>query len=69
MLAAPGGQWAGTVWTAFYLRREREAAELLGIPFETVMQAALIPVAYTVETDFRPAARHPLDTMVHLDQL
>jgi hypothetical protein len=28
------------------LRHEREAAELLGIPFETVMQAALIPVAY-----------------------
>jgi hypothetical protein len=33
---------------------EREAAEILGIPFEKVMQAALIPVAYTVGTDFRP---------------
>jgi hypothetical protein len=30
--------------------------------------AALIPVAYTVGTDFRPAARHPLDSMVHLDR-
>jgi hypothetical protein len=32
------------------------------------MQAALIPVAYSVGTDFRPAARHPLDTMVHWDR-
>jgi nitroreductase len=52
----------------FHLRHEREAAELLGIPFEAVMQAALIPVAYSVGTALRPAARHPLDTMVHWDQ-
>ena len=32
------------------------------------MQAALIPVAYTVGTDFKPAARHPLETMVHWDR-
>jgi hypothetical protein len=32
------------------------------------MQAALIPVAYTIGTDFRPAARHRLATMVHWDQ-
>jgi hypothetical protein len=32
------------------------------------MQAALIPIAYTVGTDFRPAARHPLDTMVHWER-
>jgi hypothetical protein len=31
------------------------------------MQAALIPVAYTVGTDFRPATRHPLYAMVHWD--
>ena len=42
--------------------------ELLGIPFEEVMQAALIPVAYTIGTDFRPAARAPLDAMVHWDR-
>jgi hypothetical protein len=58
MLAARA-RGLGTVWTTFHLRHEREAAELLGIPFETVMQAALIPVAYGVGTDFRPAARHP----------
>jgi nitroreductase len=58
----------GTVWTTFHLRHEREAAKLLGIPFDEVMQAALIPVAYTVGTDFRPAARTPLDTIVQWDR-
>jgi nitroreductase len=67
MLAARA-RGLGTVWTTFHLRHEREAAEILGIPFEEVMQAALIPVAYTVGTDFKPAARHPLDTMAHWDR-
>jgi nitroreductase len=67
MLAARA-RGLGTVWTTFHLRHEREAAEVLGIPFDRVMQAALIPVAYTVGTDFRPAARHRLDTMVHWDR-
>jgi nitroreductase len=67
MLAARA-RGLGTVWTTFHLRREREAAEILGIPFDRVMQAALIPVAYTIGTDFRPAARRPLDTMVHWDR-
>jgi nitroreductase len=66
MLAARS-RGLGTVWTTFHLRHEREAAELLGIPFDKVMQAALIPVAYTIGTDFKPAARHALDTMVHWD--
>jgi nitroreductase len=67
MLAARA-RGLGTVWTTFHLRQEREAAELLGIPFEEVMQAALIPVAYTIGTDFKPAARHRLATMVHWDR-
>ncbi len=67
MLAARA-RGLGTVWTTFHLRHEREAADILGIPFEQVMQAALIPVAYTVGTDFQPAARSPLDTMVHWDR-
>jgi nitroreductase len=66
MLAARA-RGLGTVWTTYHLRHEREAAELLGIPHERVMQAALIPVAYTIGTSFRPAARRPLETMVHWD--
>jgi nitroreductase len=58
----------GTVFTTFHLLREQEAAEILGIPYDEVMQVALIPVAYTLGTDFRPAPRRPLETMVHWDR-
>lgn len=52
----------GSVWTTMHLFKEREVAELLGIP-ETVTQAALFPVAYTIGTDFRPAKRPPAETI------
>ncbi len=52
----------GSVWTTMHLAKEREVAELLGIP-ATVTQAALFPVAYTIGTDFRPAARPPAETV------
>ena len=67
MLAARA-RGLGTCWTTFHLAREQEAAELLGIPYDSVMQAALIPVAYTIGTDFRPAVRAPLDTFVRWDR-
>jgi hypothetical protein len=44
---------------------EEEAANILNIPYKQVMQAALIPVAYTTGTDFKPAPRDPVDTMIH----
>jgi nitroreductase len=52
----------GSVWTTMHLAKEQEVAELLGIP-PTVTQAALFPVAYTVGTDFKPAARPPAETI------
>jgi len=61
MLAARS-RGLGTVWTTFHLEHEREAADLLGIPFDDVMQGALIPVAYTLGTDFKPGPRRPLET-------
>jgi nitroreductase len=67
MLAARS-RGLGTVWTSFHLAHEQEAAELLGIPYDEVMQAALIPVAYTIGTDFKPARRAPLEAMVHWDR-
>ena len=67
-LLAARARGLGGVWTTFHLRHEREAAELLGIPYDRVMQAALIPVAYTMGTDFKPGPRRPLDTMVHWDR-
>jgi nitroreductase len=67
MLAARS-RGLGTVWTSFHLAHEQAAAELLGIPYDEVMQAALIPVAYTIGTDFKSAVRAPLDSMVHWDR-
>jgi nitroreductase len=66
MLAARA-RGLGTVWTTIHLAYEREAAEILGIPYEEVTQAALIPLAYTIGTDFKLAPRDPLETMVHWD--
>jgi nitroreductase len=67
MLAARS-RGLGTCWTSFHLYHEREAAEILGIPYDEIMQIALVPVAYTLGTDFKPARRKPLDTMVHWDR-
>jgi len=67
MLAARS-RGLGSVWTTFHLMHEREAAEILEIPYDEVTQVALIPVAYTIGTDFKPGKRKPLDTMVHWDR-
>ncbi|MET0736623.1 MAG: nitroreductase family protein [Microbacterium sp.] len=56
----------GSAWTTLHLAYEREIAELLGIP-PTVRQGVLLPVAYTIGTDFRPAHRAPLDDVLHVD--
>ena len=58
----------GTAWTSVHLYYEQEAAQVLGIPFEQVMQAALIPVAYTLGMDFKPAPRIPLESVLHWDR-
>jgi nitroreductase len=55
----------GTSWTTLHLMFEQQAADVLGIPFEEVTQVALITVGYTKGTDFKPARREPLDTVVH----
>lgn len=49
----------GSAWTTIHLHREREMAELLGIPHHLYTQVGLFPVAYTVGTSFRPASRRP----------
>ena len=48
-----------------HLSAEEEVADILGIPFEKVQQVALIPVAYTLGTDFKPGRRKPFDDFVH----
>jgi nitroreductase len=49
----------GSAWTTIHLHREAEMAELLGIP-ASYTQAGLFPVAYTIGTDFKRAARRPV---------
>nr|WP_322777876.1 nitroreductase family protein [Frankia sp. Cas4] len=52
----------GSAWTSLHLVKEKETAELLGIP-GNVTQIALIPVAYTIGSDFKPAARGPAEAV------
>jgi nitroreductase len=66
MLAARA-RGLGTTWTTVHLTFERDAAEILGIPYERVTQAALIPVAYTDTPSFSAARRDPVDTVTHWD--
>jgi nitroreductase len=68
MLAARS-RGLGTVLTTLHLAYEQEAARVLGIPYERITQAGLIPVAYTTGgTQFKPATRKPLETVVHWDR-
>lgn len=54
----------GTALTTLHLIHEKEAAEILGLP-DDVLQVALLPVAYTVGTDFKRAKRPPVAEITH----
>jgi nitroreductase len=66
MLAARA-RGLGSAWTTLHLLHEREAASVLGIPYDEFTQAALVPVAYTRGTDFKPAHCEPLGRFLHWD--
>ena len=57
----------GSVLTTLHLSQENEAAALLSIP-DDFMQVALLPVAYTMGTDFKPAKRPPIGDITHWEQ-
>lgn len=54
----------GSVWTTVASRREREIAELLGIPYDEYTQVGMFPIAYTVGTDFKRAWRKPVSEVL-----
>lgn len=56
----------GSTYTTLHLGKEAEAAELLGIP-DHMTQAALLPVGWTIGTDFKPAKRPPVSEITYLD--
>jgi nitroreductase len=55
----------GSAWTTLHLHREKDMADLLGIPFDKVTQAGLFPVAYTLGTDFNRADRSKAEQNIH----
>jgi nitroreductase len=55
----------GTTWTSLHLFFEQEAANMLNIPYQQIMQATLIPLAYTKGTNFKPAPRDPISKITH----
>ena len=57
----------GTAWTTLHLLHEKEAADVLGIPYDEVSQGSLIPVAYSKGTAFKPAKRQPLEDVLHVN--
>jgi len=54
----------GSVWTTLHVSKEKEAAQLLGIP-DGVTQVGLLPVAYTLGTEFKAANRQPADEVTY----
>ncbi len=65
MMLAARARGIGSVFTCIHLMHEEEAAAVLDIPYRRIMQAGLIPLAYTIGDRFRPAHREPLDDIVH----
>jgi nitroreductase len=56
----------GSCWTTLHLQYESEVGGLLGIPDDHT-QVALVPLAYTLGTDFKSAPRKPLDSVLHVN--
>jgi nitroreductase len=66
MLAARN-RGLGTCWTTVHLMHEQAAADILDIPFAEVTQCALIPTAYSIGEEFKPARRKPIDDVLHIN--
>jgi nitroreductase len=59
----------GSAYTTLHLigDGEKQAAELLGIPFDRYAQGGLWPIAYTKGSNFKPAKRLPAEELTHWD--
>ncbi len=55
----------GSAWTTVHLHREKETADLLDIPYQQYTQAGILPVAYTIGSEFRRAVREPVSSVLH----
>lgn len=59
----------GSCWTTLHLLGdgERQAATVLGIPYDQYSQAGLLPIAYTKGTQFKAAKRLPAKQVMSFD--
>ena len=57
----------GSVFTTMHLAFETEARALLELP-DDVVQTAMLPVAYTVGTDFAPTRRPEPETITYFNE-
>jgi nitroreductase len=57
----------GSCFTTLHLMDEAAANELLGMP-DDVTAVALLPVAYTKGTDFKPAQRGPVERITYFNE-
>lgn len=57
----------GSALTTMHLLRERETADVLGIPYQEITQTCLLPVGYIKGGGFRPAPRGSVDSVIHVD--
>lgn len=64
MLAARS-RGLGTSWTSLHLAREQDMARIIGVDYHRYTQVAMIPVGYTLGTQFRPPPRRAVGEAVH----
>ena len=57
----------GSAWTTMHLGKAKEFADLLGIP-DGVTQIVMLPVAWTIGTDFNPVPRRNATEIVWFDR-
>jgi nitroreductase len=67
LILAARARGLGASLTTVHLQREAEMAAVLGIPYESVTQVALVPLAHVTGSPFRPGRRRPLAEVVHRD--
>ena len=56
----------GTAWTTMIFQKREEVVDILGIP-KGVTPIVLLPVAWTIGTDFKPTARRPAAQITWFD--
>jgi nitroreductase len=54
----------GSTWTTVASRREKQIAQLLGIPHDRFTQVGMFPIAYTIGTEFEKVHRKPVSEVL-----